>query len=141
MSDEEKEGLPAPVEEAAKPSSDDLSSIYGEASTVYRDLWQMSRNSSDWNIQEAQKGRKMVVRIEHALRGSVDDYDLFRNLWQQDSRVLSDALRLKKDEAVLRNLADVQDDILRTLTRGDSNLKSQVSTAPNVFNLLVKLED
>ena len=141
MSDE-KNDLPETTEEVTPgPSSDDLNSMYSEASTMYRDLWQMSRTSSAWNQKEAKKGKKMVVRIEHALRGSVEDYDLFRQLWKQDSRILSDALRLKKDESLLRNLADVQDDILRTLTRGDQSLENQISTAPNVFNLLVKLDD
>jgi len=143
MSDEEKNGLPAPTEteKAEGPTADALNSIYSEASTMYRDLWQMSRKSNAWNSKEAKKGRKMVVRIEHALRGSVEDYDLFRRLWKQDSRILCDALRFKKDESLLRNLADVQDDILRTLTRGDEGLESQISKAPNVFNLLVNLDD
>ena len=142
MSDEETTDLPATAEEAeAGPSPDELNSIYSEASTMYRDLWQMSRSKIPWNLQEAKKGKTMVVRIEHALRKSVEDYDLFRRLWKQDSRILSDALRFKRDESLLRNLADVQDDILRTLTRGDQGLESQISQAPNVFNLLTNLDD
>ena len=51
-----------------------------------------------------------------------EDHEAFRRLWRQDQHTLCNALRLSGDEIILRNLADLQDDLLRTLARRDPNI-------------------
>jgi hypothetical protein len=122
------------------PPDEELDRVYVQASSLYQDLWHMSRGTKPVSRETAVQGRQMLGDIERLLRNCTDDYALFRKLWKQDTRALSEALRFEKQESVLRNLADVQNDLMRAMSHADKKLGAKLKKTDNVFKLLESLD-
>ena len=122
------------------PADEELDRVYTQASSLYQDLWHMSRGTKPMSRETTVQGRQMLGDIERLLRSCTDDYVLFRKLWKQDTRALSEALRFEKHETVMRNLADVQNDLLRAMTHADKKLGAKLKKTDNVFKLLETLD-
>jgi len=122
------------------PADEELDRVYTQASSLYQDLWHMSRGTKPLSRETTVQGRQMLGDIERLLRSCTDDYVLFRKLWKQDTRALSEALRFEKHETVMRNLADVQNDLLRAMTHADKKLGAKLKKTDNVFKLLETLD-
>jgi hypothetical protein len=116
MADEQAPAKEAP-EEPQGPSAEDLEKLYDEANGLFAALWPMSCGKAPWQEQKVSRAGAVVSEIEQALRASVKDYDELMRVWEQDHTSQSDGLRLKADEAAYRNLADVQEDLRRMLSR------------------------
>ena len=117
-----EEAAPEEALEEEAPPEDQLEEIYARASACYQPLWLMSRSRIPWDDQAVKEAKSLVREMEAAIRDTSEDYEAFRRLWRQDRATLSDPLRLVGDEIILRNLADLQDDLLRTLARRDPNI-------------------
>ncbi len=110
--------VPAPVAEPVEdpgPSAEELEALYTDASELYGSLWKISRGKAPGSIEIVDQTKGLIMKIQDALLASLDDSEQFRRIWKSEQGCLSDALKLKENEVLLRNLADVQDDLIRTL--------------------------
>ena len=130
--------VPAPVAETVEepaPSAEALEVLYVEATELYGSLWKISRKKAPGTNEIVVQAKNIIKRIQDAILASIDDADQFRRIWKWEQGCLSDALKLEADEVILRNLADVQDDLIRTLGFMDAEFQKAIDNN-NVVALL-----
>lgn len=109
-----------------KPPEEALERLYASATHVHRDLWKMTQGHLPWSRARLAAGRTAVRRIEETLRSSIDDYDGFMQAMRAERARPARRANPERYEALYRNLADVQQDLIRTLAKKDRAVRRKL---------------